>query len=286
MASDDSLWVQLATLQELWAAEAEGKLSGLLRTAVHVTPASCRPLSLSRARAKLADVSAACGLVFAVEGWQGQGMVNMDLPLALAVVDRLLGGPGFRGLQPRALTEIERQVLQRVFSEAGRLLQRVLGHLAPLHVTLLKEKPPFFADPLGADQAGVEWAFGFQFAGVAGGLRLLLPDPWEWARRPGNAGRGEAASAHGPGGRRQDHGRPDAGRGSQWVAVDVELGSAYLTARELQQLSRGDIVCLPGQDRQVLVKLDGRPAFWAQPCHVGGRMAVRLVSRCPEGEDS
>src|SRR5690606_6885817 len=75
------------------------------------------------------------------------------------------------------------------------------------------------------------------------------------------------------------------GRGSQWVAVDVELGSAYLTARELEQLSRGDIVCLPGQDRHVLVKLDGRPAFWAQPCHVRRRMAVRMVSRCPEGAD-
>lgn len=280
MPTHDPLLVQLSAVQKLWSEEAAVRLSGLLRSVVHVIPIACRPLSLSRARARLADVSAAFEFLLVAGGWQGRGIADMDIPLAFAVVDRLLGGPGSRGSQQRSLTDIERQVLQRVFSEAGKLLQGVLARLTPLQVMWLKERPVPLADRVEVDQPGLEWVFNVRFVDLSGGLRLLLPDPWQWIRRPGEGERGSQES------KSPRPGLPKEGFRAQWVAVDAELGSAYLSARELQELSSGDIVCLPANGKRVLVRLDGRPAFWAQPCVVGGRMAVRLVSRCPEEEDA
>ena len=81
-----------------------------------------------------------CVTMFGIEQLRGVGILDMRLPLALAMADRLLGGKGRPPLDERPLTEIEMALIEDVMQiilggwaeiwagKEQRLQPRIIGH--------------------------------------------------------------------------------------------------------------------------------------------------------------
>lgn len=104
-------------------------LSSLLRGESHVTFADLRQVSYDEYVDALPNPSVL--VVLALFPFDGASVFHLPLPVAMAVVDRLLGGPG-TGPQPdRVVTEVEATLLRST-------LMRTLGEIAYAYESILR----------------------------------------------------------------------------------------------------------------------------------------------------
>ena len=86
------------------------RLSAFLRMECALKIATLTSFSFSKFRESMAQTS--CVTLFGVEEMRGAGILDMSLPLALSMSDRLLGGKGRAPTAERPLTEIELALLE------------------------------------------------------------------------------------------------------------------------------------------------------------------------------
>jgi flagellar motor switch protein FliM len=108
---------QLQLTLETYTRRAASVLSATLRTRVQIELVGLRERDLRTFADGVEEQSSL--LLFAMPPLPGRAMVTLPLPLAMALVDLRLGGPGHSPAYPdRALTEIERGI----FAPVGELL--------------------------------------------------------------------------------------------------------------------------------------------------------------------
>jgi flagellar motor switch protein FliM len=105
----------------------------------------------------------------------GSGMLEFSLPVALAAVDHMLGGPG--GTQPqRPLTEIETVLLRNLIGQLLDLLQYSLQPIAAITPELAAlEYNPQFVQAAGATDAVVVGEFDLAIGAQRCRSTLCLP---------------------------------------------------------------------------------------------------------------
>lgn len=216
--------------------------------------------------------------LFKLDPLRGVCLLETPPPLAIAVVERLLGGPVQRFGEARELTEVEialfdqwAQILleewQRHFPEPPAPRPHLLGH----------ESAPRFLQSAPPDTMMIEVVFEVAFADGKMPIQLAFPYPTlEPLLRQIAPPEESAASA------------PAVMSGAPplpWNSVldDVKLAiSAHwpgleMTARELASLKVGDVVQLsPQMATQVQVRLAGRAKFSGRLGTCGGQWAVEL----------
>ncbi|KAF0171828.1 MAG: flagellar motor switch protein FliM [Limisphaerales bacterium] len=217
--------------------------------------------------------------LFKLEPLRGVCLLETPPPLATAVVERLLGGPGERLGETRELTEVEialfdqwAQVFleewQRHFPEPPAPKPHLLGH----------ESAPRFLQSAPPDTMMVEVIFEAAFADGKVPVQLAFPYPTLEPLLRQIAPAEEPAAATAPA-------SPSA-PSVPWnnVLDDMKLSvSAHwtgleMTARELAALKVGDVIQLAPQiAAQVRVRLAGRAKFSGRLGTCGGQWAVELT---------
>lgn len=222
--------------------------------------------------------------VVSLEPLPGAGILQVPLPLAMSVLDRLLGGSGNGPYPSRPLTDIEegliREVLERCLAELAVAFDSLVS-IRPAIVQL--ESNPQFAQIAGPSDMVVVVQFDTRVGSQTGELSLCIPyatlqsrldaigsQPFAGDRRAADATRA-AAAVH-----TALHDVP--------VEVSVRFDPVTLTSEEVVGLRVGDVLPLGHASDQPLTVLAGHvPLLAAVPGRKRKRLACRIVDTDIEG---
>lgn len=218
-------------------------------------------------------------VVFSQAPLPGNALWQCPPSIALAMIDRALGGPGVGGHAMRELTEIERTIFRRM---ADRLLQLLSQHWAAMLATEPKveaiEHNPAFTQVAGEgdlvmimhhqitlDGTRGEWVWVWPYSGI---------QPFtEAVSRHGRSGRDDGIESVIP--------RPDDMRRhveQAPVTARVVMGRTHLSLGEFSQLSAGDVVVVDTRvDQALKMVVSQREKYQVVPGRRHGHLAVRVV---------
>jgi flagellar motor switch protein FliM len=220
-------------------------------------------------------------VVMASPGLGGPFMIDMDLPFALAAVDRLLGGPGRIPTERSEPTPIEADLIARIVSHLPHALNEGWSHLQSLDVAVTESAltPILLRIAAPAEVVAVmtyEVRFGGQTAPMTicypyAALEPLLPrlssTMWYAQRRQvaGSASVREVLEY-------------------EMQSVEISLAASFhsidIPVEALTELRPGDVIRFDEHfDEPVQITVSDQAQAWAIPGRVGDRIALRLVSQ-------
>jgi flagellar motor switch protein FliM len=273
----------LEMLHESFCRLAQTRLSAQLRTLVEITVSSADQVGYGEFVNSM-PIPTLINIV-SLEPLEGNALMEVNLPLTLSVIDRLVGGPGVYRGKVRELTEIE-LALSRGMSETFlAAFTEAWSTVSPVRFRYEgSETNPQFAHVAAPGDIAVLISFEVRVGTVSGMLHLCVP---HIVLEP-VMGRLSAQSYYS--GKRGDS-TPElqdaiAGElGQVAIPVRVELGGTTLQVADLMALVPGDVIPLesaPGAD--VLVVVGEHGAFLAQPGTRGRRMAVQITRQLEDTE--
>lgn len=272
----------ITALHEGFARSLTHAMGAYLRTAFTATLVSAEHLSYREFLQSVPEDTylASCQL----QPVGGNCALQLDLKVALPVIDLLLGGQGSVAAATRAITEIEEQILESV----ARLVCRELGaawQALSLEVSFEERLEAAAAQQLmPLEEKTLSLNFEITMPEVRGGLNLAVPAAVSnallrkisigWSQR-----------------RRQGH--SDARRSLMRRLLDcpfsVELGASNMGTpiAELTALAPGKLLRFPrGAAEPASLLIAGIEMFQAVPARCAGYRAARVLERRREPEDS
>lgn len=271
----------LEMLHETFCRVVQTQLAAQLRTLVEITVTSADQVSYGEFVRSMPFPTLIN--VISLSPLQGNALLEMNLPLALSVIDRMVGGPGaYRG-KMRELTEIEValtrglvDVLLQGFREAWMQIAAI--DFRDEHV----EMNPQFAQVAAPGDMSVLISFEMRIGTVTGMLNLCIPhmvlEP-VIGKLSAQSYYSSKHSSPGPELRESIVNQIS----SASVPVSVSLGGTVLNVAELMALMPGDVIPLdrsPGDD--VSVRVGELDTFLAQPGTRGRRLAVQITRQLEE----
>lgn len=149
-------------------------LAGLLRCYVDFDVAEVREMGWGEV---LNAIPAPCA-VFMVKASSTEDplLLEIDLKLAFAMIDRLLGGSGESVIEPRELTSIEKRVISKPIQKIANLLAASWNEYSPMTLTLgeLISNPELIAIP-GVDDVAVAVIARVGIGGIEGTVNIYYP---------------------------------------------------------------------------------------------------------------
>lgn len=212
----------------------------------------------------------------------GAGMLDVSVPVAMTIVDHLLGGPGREGQPERTFTEIESMLLHSVFERALAELGYAFEGVIPLVGTIARtETSPQFAQAASPSDgflvAGFELVVGSQSCLTT--LALPFGDMFAALER----------SLQGTSSNRERSDREAARRlvTERLTDTDVEValvvGPTLVRMSDVVSLKPGDVVRLGHPISEPLsVTSAGTTFAHAVPGSEGSRMACLIVHSSEE----
>jgi flagellar motor switch protein FliM len=277
----------LRTVHEGYAQALAKRLSTELLSNVSARVLNVEHLTYGEFLARLP--SPALLAVIEVPELAGKVALDLDLALAFAFVDRLLGGPGNKLEKKRALTAIEQGLMDRVLRKGCQELDAMWRPIQELHFKLSSiEANPELARVVSPEEMVVLIAFEITMNERSGRMNLCLPyvviEPA--VHRLGQGTTLVRAAAEDAGALRAALGESV---GAARLAVDVSLGTVRLTLRELLQVERGDVLRVaPAAEAGAVASVEGEPRLCGVPGRSRGHRALRVTearsARRGEGE--
>ena len=272
----------LTALHENFARSLTHALGAYLRTAFTATLVSAEHLSYREFLQSVPEDTylASCQL----QPVGGNCVLQLDLKVALPIIDLLLGGQGSVAAATRAITEIEEQILESV----ARLVCRELGaawQTLSLEVSFEERLEAAAAQQLMAlEEKTLSLNFEITMPEVRGGLNLAVPAAVSNALlRKISVG----------GSHRRRQGQSDARRRLMRRLLDcpfpVELGASNMgaTIAELTALAPGKLLRFPRSAAEpASLLIAGMEMFQAVPARCAGFRAARVLERLTEPDDS
>ncbi|SHG27377.1 flagellar motor switch protein FliM [Jatrophihabitans endophyticus] len=205
----------------------------------------------------------------------GTGTVHFSLPVSLAAIDHMLGGPG--GAQPtRTLTDIELPLLQGLLEQIVGVLRYALEPIVALECTIGSvEYNPQFLQAAGPADAVIVGVFTLQIGAVTSPLLVSLPMapmlPLLDAQGPTETVIDPAAQA-GIAARLSERVNDVA------LDVSIEFAPVPLTADRILTMAVGDVVTLPQRvGTPLTVYAGGVDYARAVAGRAGSRLAALVV---------
>jgi flagellar motor switch protein FliM len=250
-------------------------LAAYLRVPVSVSPADVTATTYEEYMESLSPTTLVA--VIDLPPLRGRALLTMEHGLFMAIVDRLLGGPGLKEAV-RPPTEIEVRVLRRAYPIFLEAFQQAYTPLAPLRPALDSiETNSQFLRLVSPSEAVVAASVTLGVGPLEGRVGYCLPYPLLEPVLPRLSVRNLAS---GGGDLRPD---PEAEAylrrhiGQANVPVVAEFGRIRLTMRALRDLEVGDVIALDhGVGDLVTVKVAGVPKFLGRPGVRNRRLAVRV----------
>lgn len=209
----------------------------------------------------------------------GQAVVELNLEVAQAIIDRLLGGTGLPSPRSRELSEIELGLLRTLGNFFVSSLRDAWAHVIPIHPTVNEPVfSPEFVQITLPSEATAKLVFNVSLFQTSGTLSLCIPHPVlqpvmdrltarTWITGSDHAAVDDACVAsveqlsHVP------------------VSLVAELGRARMSLREVMGLMPGQIVKLDtAADGDLLIRIGRAPKLAVRPGTVGKNLAVRVTN--------
>lgn len=223
--------------------------------------------------------------VFKVDPLEGYAIMQLTPDVAFLLHDRLCGGDGIPIGRARGLTDIETAVLKRqVISVFSSLLGDAWQEVADLHFSLdtMESNPQFLQ--LASDRDVIALVtMRFELNNVSDMISICLPHRTL-----------EPIMKHLTQIRMfESLQQPDPNRiellkskvRAAIVPVEVELGSAVLTVRDLLDLAEGDVIPLERKKNETLdIKVGSMTKFKGTPGRLGNQLGVVITTVCDPDE--
>ncbi len=214
---------------------------------------------------------------------KGNSIFEMNLGVAMAIIDRLFGGSGAGSSKTRALTTIEEAVIRRIM---GRLLDNLAESWAQVvdidpHIDLMESNPAFTAIVPPTSMV-LLITFEIKVSETEGVLNLCFPhmvlEPIleKLSAQFFYTTLNQAQNA-------ENQRKIASNLNKTSIPVIVELGSTQVTVRDFLGMQPGDVIML---DRKVDDLLDVQVGevvkFRGHPGLVDNKLAVTIVQVCKD----
>lgn len=252
-------------------------LSGMLRKMVDITPMSLDTIKFGNFMRSLPVPSSIH--ILRVEPLRGNALVIVETKLVFGLIDSFFGGKGSGAvkIEGREFTAIEQRMLHKVVHAALKDLMSAWQPVYELEFHYVRpEMNPQFAGIIPNEDVIVVALFEVEMDEMTGNIMLCLPymliEPI----------RDRLYATF--------HSEEKVSVDTAWVNrlkqellgvyvdLDVELGKAYLTPRELASLKPGHVVVLDKDTTDPLVvNVQRLPKFHARPGKIKDNLAVDIV---------
>ena len=276
----------LRTLQmvhENFARLITSHLLGTVRTMIRTNDVQVEQTSYSEFIQGLQDPTVLA--VFNLAPLPGSSLLEISPSLAHAIIHKLFGGAGPGTSSHRSLTEIEIAVVQRVLTGCLGVLQEAWANLHHVTPTLQRiETNPMFINISTLSEVAVAIRIDADLGDQSGHLRLCVPFvTLEPILVQLSASRWFGLGA--PAGLEAQATRLEQRVHGVEVPIIARLAETRLSAREVLDLTAGDIILLEGSTvSDVTVLIGNRPKFLGRPGVHRGRLAVELTTMLREVE--
>ena len=266
----------LQIANETFARQFTTVLSTTLRTVSQVSAKGIGQLTYDEYIRDVANPSLLC--VLSLQPLAGASILHLPLPLAMAAVDRLLGGTGMGILPRRALTDIEGALIRSLLARVLRELAYAFESLTPLEPSVIQlESNPQFAQIASPADMVVVLSYDLRIGAEEGEATLSIPfaslqpvldevtgNALMAGRVPADLGAVRAALAE----------RVDQAA----VTVAVRFPAVVLPMADIVDLRPGDVLPLHHPvEADLAVSVDGVACFSARPGRRGKRLACQIT---------
>ena len=200
------------------------------------------------------------------------GIIKLNLSQLYAALDRIMGGPGSGTILTRPLTDFERGLMGDLCQQLLILWASEFRNFEPkIEIEILDTDERMIPRSLANDEFMVRGLYDLRLGPSNGQISIYTPLK-DLNRLIGHKGQKDADKAQ------IASQKPLPKRLKQLpLPITVDLGSAWLNARQLAALKPGDVVQLQQEESQpVQIKVSGVPRFSGRPGVLGRKMAVQI----------
>ncbi len=269
----------IESMHELLARNFAATLSGMLRSVVEVSLSTVDQLTYSEFIASLP--SPTCFSLITAQPLEGRMVLEMNPSIVYAMIDKLLGGPATSVMIDRPMTEIERNLMERVISTMLDLMRdawRPISDISfDLHAT---ESNPQLVQIAPPTEPVILIIFDVRMGEAAGLFNICIPYK---TIEPVMEGFTTIQSWFASERREQ---RPDelAGivkaLGGGRLEMVVDVASASMTIEDLTELQVGDIITTGRRaGSPLLLSIGGKPKFFGEAGKRGNRKSLLVTGR-------
>ena len=216
--------------------------------------------------------------VLKMEPLNGNCVIDLSSRLALALVDRELGGAGVAGDEPRELGKMEMRLLSKIIEIIAAEWGFAWRDLAEIRSSQLRHESNARSLQICSPESSMlALVIETKLGELTEQMQLAFPHSMlEPLLRKLNAD-------HEPGGKlaaAPTHGKPQWNKAFDEIEVRLtaELPDVEVTARQLAELKPGDVISVqPQMTGQVLLCLAGAPKFTCKLGTTDGQWAVQLA---------
>ncbi|MDE3078218.1 MAG: flagellar motor switch protein FliM, partial [Chloroflexota bacterium] len=221
--------------------------------------------------------------IISMEPLPGNGLLEIEMSLAFALVERLLGGAGKAWNRNRELTDLELVIIRGIGATIVNNLRDAWINVMEIEPKLedITQSPQFARVALPTDSV-LTIAFEVRLGDLTSGMSVCIPypvlepvlarlNPQIWISGSRRAALKDSAELV----------RKNMNAVS--VPLTVLLGGADISMDELLKLNAGDVIRLDTlANRELDVLVGGQPKFRARPGLSGKRLAVKVTDLYPE----
>jgi flagellar motor switch protein FliM len=268
----------LDAIHDRFARLFRNSLSSMLRKMVDITPVSLDTIKFGNFMRSLPVPSSIH--VIRVEPLRGNALVIVEAKLVFGLIDSFFGGKGAGTMkvEGREFTSIEQRMLIKVVSAAIKELASSWQPVYELELTYVRsEMNPQFAGIIPNDDVIVVAQFELEMDEMTGNIMICLPymliEPIR-DRLYATFHSEEKMSVD-----RAWVSRLKVELLGIYVDVDVELGRAQISPRELSSLKPGNVIVLDKDiNDPLMVKVQNLPKYYARPGKIKDNIAIDVVS--------
>ena len=270
---------QIRHLQRLYESALEGLTGALsqgLRTPVEANVLGVKALNYGTFANTLPSPTYVN--TFRIEPFAFRGLLTIDVPFCLALVDRLLGGHGHATEKPRHLTAIELAVLDWPVRMILEQLQRNWHHEPAVQfVSESRRMDMSFTQIMHTSETMLRVSFALGGEIGSGEAHFCVPFAALEKAMPFDQLRVDALGSVAKLSE-QDVQNSKENLKQVSVTVAAELGTAALTLREVLDLRPGQVVALRAKaNKAIPVKVEDTVKFYAVPGLRGRLLAVQIT---------
>jgi flagellar motor switch protein FliM len=251
-------------------------LTSQLRTSVQVREMSVEEVTYGEYIRSLPVPTAL--YVVTLEPLLGQGVLELDLAVAQAIVDRLLGGSGTPGPRTSDLSEIELGLMKSVGNFFATSLREAWAHVVPLNPTVNEPVfSPEFVQLTLPSEATAKLVFEVNLFQTSGSLSICIPHPVLQPVMDRLTARIWVTGS-----------QRSAAEDTRLSLIDplkqapvpliAELGRTRMSLREILRLASGDIIRLDtAADGDLPIRVGARVKFVGRPGIVNRNLGIRIT---------
>ncbi len=267
----------LQTMHEAFGRNFGASLSALLRTIVELKLTSVDQLTYSEFVFSLENPT--CFNLINAAPLEGQLILDINLSLLFPIIDRLLGG-GNDSSAPirRPLTEIELRLVGRITDLFCKEMKQAWGNVLELDLTIDRvESNPQLVQIVPPNEVVVLISFELTLGEARGMMNLCIP--FNSIERISNRLSSNSWVSYGKKSATTENiKRISTQLNDALVEVVVDLAETNISTSDLIGLRVGDIIATEKDvARPLVVSIEGRPKFHAQPGAFKGRKAIQVV---------